>query len=170
MNETLNQTLNESINQIVTQNVYKGVTIPFTSYPALDIFIITFFVALFITLVNKYMTDQITIKALRNDMKELQKKFKETMAKDPAKAQKIQQEIMKKSFENLKHSMNMKVMLVTMVPILLVFSVVAQAYGPFGEFLHLLPFWEWTNWGWLGTYIFFSIINSIILKKVLDVA
>lgn len=168
----MNETLNETINQTITQSVYMGQTIPVTTYPALDIFIITFFVALFITVVNKYMTDQITIKALRNDMKELQKKFKETMAKDPAKAQKIQQEIMKKSFENLKHSMNMKVMLVTMVPILLIFSVVAKAYGPFGEFFNIFPFfgWAWFNWGWLGTYIFFSIVNSIVLKKVLDVA
>lgn len=166
----MNQTLNETLNQTVTQNLYLGQTFPITTYPALDIFIITFFVALFITIINKYMTDQVRIKALREEMKTLQKKFKDTMAKDPAKAQKIQQEIMKKSFENMKLSMNIKVMLITMLPILLVFSFVAKAYGPFGEFLHLIPFWEWTNWGWLGTYIFFSIINSMILKKVLDVA
>lgn len=166
----MNQTLNETINQTVTQNLYLGQNFPITTYPALDIFIITFFVALFITIINKYMTDQVRIKALRKEMKDLQKKFKDTMAKDPAKAQKIQQEIMKKSFENMKLSMNIKVMLITMLPILLVFSFVAKAYGPFGEFFHLIPFWEWTNWGWLGTYIFFSIINSMILKKVLDVA
>ena len=170
MNESVNQTINETITQKITENIYMGQTLPFTSYIVLDIFIITLFVALFMTLINKYMTDQTRIKALRKEMKDLQKKFKETMKKDPAKAQKIQQEIMKKSFENMKHSMNIKVMLITMAPLLLVFSIVAKAYGPFGEFFHLIPFWEWTNWGWLGTYIFFSLINSIALKKVLDVA
>ncbi len=168
----MNQTINETLSAVVTQSTYKGISLPITPYVALDIFIITFIVALFMTIINKYMTDQITIKALRKEMKELQKKFKETMQKDPAKAQKIQQEIMKKSLENMKHSMNLKVMLVTMIPLLLVFSLVSKAYGPFGEFFNLFSFldWQWSLWGWLGTYIFFSIVNSLILKKVLDVA
>ena len=63
--------------------------------------------------------------------------------------------------------MNPKVMLVTMIPTLLILSLVAKAYSPLGEFF---PVFNWWTWGWLGTYIFFSILNSILLKKVLDVA
>lgn len=165
LNETLNQTLNESLTQ--TNATLMGYSAPFTTGPTLDIYIITLFVALFITLVNKYMSDQVKIKALRKEMKDLQKKMRKEMAKDPQKAQKIQKEIMKKNMENMKHAMNPKIMLITMVPIFIVFTFVGRLYGDSGQFFNFLGWW---TWGWLGTYIFFSIINSILLKKLLDVA
>jgi len=163
MNQTINQTL-------IEQNTLMGFSAPFTSSATMDIYIITLIVALFITLVNKYLTDQVAIKALRAEMKELQKKMRKVMQKDPQKAQKMQQEIMKKNFENMKHTMNPKVMLITFVPIIIVFTFVGKFYGPFGELMDF-PFWFfWQPWEWLGVYIFFSLINSILLKKVLDVA
>ena len=157
MNETLNETA-----------MFLGYTAPITNSPVIDIFLITLVVALFTTMLTKYMTDQTKIKALRKEMKSLQKKMRETMQKDPKKAQAMQQEIMKKNLENMKHAMNPKMMLITILPILLVFSIVSKMYGPLGEFF-TFPIFGW-QWGWLGTYIFFSIVNSILLKKVLDVA
>ena len=99
-------------------------------------------------------------------MKTLQKKMREHLTKDPKKAQALQQEIMAKNLENMKHAMNPKIMLVTMVPLILVFSLVRTLYGHMGEFLNL----GFTTFGWLGTYILFSLINSIIMKKLFDVA
>lgn len=165
MNETINQTIITTSNNV--SNTFFGHTLPLTGNPMYDIFILTFFTALFITLVNKYLSDQNKIKALRKEMKSLQKEMKEKLKEDPKKAQKIQQEIMKKNFENMKHAFNPKIMLITMVPLTFVFIAVRQYYSPFGEFFN---FFGLTHFTWLGTYILFSIINSMILKKILDVA
>jgi len=161
----INSTINESINQTVGKIL--GHTVPLTVSPVIDIYLITLMTALFITLVNKYLSDQVAIKALKLEMKESQKKMRKIMKKDPKKAQKMQQDHMKKSFEMMKHNMNPKIMLTTMIPILVVFGYMRTLYGPLGEFFNVFGF---TTFGWLGTYITFSIINSIILKKLLNVA
>ena len=122
MNETINQTINQ------TATLF-GHSPPFAGNPIIDIFLITLVIVLFTTLINKYMTDQVKIKTLRKEMKELQKKMRETMKTDPKKAQTLQQEIMKKNMENMKHAMNIKVMLITMLPLLVVFSFVGKLYG-----------------------------------------
>jgi len=102
-------------------------------------------------------------------MKILKKKQKEVMKeKNPKKMQEIQQEVMKKSMEQMKHTMNFKIMLVTMLPLFVALAAIRAAYTPFGKILNLGIFgWEL---GWLGTYILFSIISSLIMKKILNVA
>jgi len=168
MNTTLNETIAQSINGSAIQSLtLMGQTLPFTNSPTIDIILITIIASLFITLVNKYMSDQIKIKALRSEMKELQKSMRKEMTKNPEKAKKIQAEIMKKNLENMKHAMNPKIMAITMLPLLVLFMFIRKYYDQFGEFF--TPF-DLVSWGWLGTYIFFSIISSIIMKKVLDVA
>jgi uncharacterized membrane protein (DUF106 family) len=169
MNDTINQTINESVVNVVTQTQALGLTFPLSGSPTLDIFLITLLVALFTTLINKYFSDQIKIKALRAEMKELQKTMREHIKnKNPTKASAIQKDIMKKNMENIKHAMNPKILLLTMVPLLIVFSFISKIFGDFGEFF-TFPIFGWT-FGWLGTYIIFSIICSIAMKKVLDVA
>lgn len=158
-----NETLVAAANQTTT---LLGHSVPFTGHPALDIFIITLFTSFFVTMINKYFTDQIKIKALRAEMKELQGKMRKEMTKNPKKAQEIQKKIFQKNMENIRHTMKPQVMLLTMFPMLILFIYVAKYYGPLGEFLNL----GFTTFGWLGTYLVLSIINSIIMKKVLDVA
>lgn len=163
----MNNTINETLSQVSIQAPQiLGMALPLTNSPAVDIFIITIFSSLFVTLINKFFSDQVAIKALRKDMKDLQKKARDAMKNDPKKAQQLQQQIMKKNLENMKHAMNPKIMLMTMLPMLLLFIFVKQYYGAFGNILDL----GFTEFTWLGTYILFSIINSILLKKVLDVA
>lgn len=145
-----------------------GINIPFSGFVLLDIYLITLVVALFTTIITKYMTDQISIKALRKDLKDSQKKMREIMVKDPKKAQELQQKIMKKNFELMKHSMNIKMLLITMAPLLIVFTLVGRLYP--SELFPVILNLGFVSFAWLGTYIIFSIINSIILKKVLDVA
>ena len=163
MNHTVNQTINQTV---IEQTKIMGIAPPFTSSYVLDIYIITLIVALAVTLINKYLTDQTKIKALRKEMKDLQKKMRSEMTKNPEKAQQMQKDLMKKNMENMKQSMNPKIMLATMLPLLIVISFVSQVYGPYGQFFNL----GFTTFGWLGTYITFSIINSLLLKKVLDVS
>lgn len=166
MNNTIIETINQTINQTTPNPQIFGFQVPFTGHLVLDIFFITILIALFTTLVNKYLTDQEKIKTLRKEMKDLQRKMKETMLKNPQKAKELQAEIMQKNMENMKHSMNFKVLLTTMLPLLIILGVVRKNYGLFGEFLNL----GFTKFGWLGTYFWFSIINSIIMKKIFDVA
>lgn len=163
MNTTINQTLNQSV---VEQTQILGATIPITNSLILDVYLITLLVAVFVTLLNKYMTDQVKIKALRKEMKDLQKKMRAEMTKDPQKAQKLQKQLMQKNMENMKHAMNPKILLMTLFPLLIVFTFVGKLYGPYGEFFNV----GFTTFTWLGTYIVFSLINSILVKKVLDVA
>ena len=165
MNETINESVNETIAQI-PQVLGVSVNVPLTFHPAVDIFFLTIITALFTTIIRKYLTDQAHIRALRKDMKELQKKMRDVMKKDPKKAQKLQQEIMKKNLENMKNEMNPKIMLTTMIPLLFVFFLVRKLYEPSGDILFL----GFTEFTWLGTYIVFSIINSIVIKKILKVA
>lgn len=165
MNETLNQTVIDAVNETVIP-LFLGKTLPIMTSATVDIFLISLVGALFTTLVNKYLSDQVKIKALRKEMKSLNKKMREVMKKDPKKAQGMQAEIMKKNMENMKHAMNPKIMLVTMIPMLFLFFFIRTHYTHLGEFFDL----GFTTFGWLGTYITFSIINSMILKKVLDVA
>jgi len=161
--------MNTTINETVVSNITLiGQNVPLTGSPSIDIFLITLVIALFTTLVNKHFTDQVAIKASRAEMKELQKKMRKEMTKNPEKAKQLQSEIMKKNLENMKHSMNLKVMLITMGPLLFIFTLLPKYYGHFGEFF--TPFGGIVEFGWLGTYILFSIINSMALKKVLDVA
>ena len=161
MNETLNQSA-------IQATQFLGHSAPFTGFALIDIYLITLIVAVFTTIVTKYLTDQITIKALRKDLKESQKKMREFLKKDPQKAQEMQKKIMKKNFELMKHSMNLKMILVTMGPLLLVFTIVAKLY-PVTLFPTILDL-GFISFAWLGTYIIFSLINSLVLKKVLDVA
>lgn len=161
--------MNESLNQTAIQaSQFMGVGIPFTGYALVDIYLITLIVAVFTTIITKYLTDQITIKALRKDLKDSQKKMREVMKKDPQKAQEMQKKIMKKNFELMKHSMNLKMILVTMGPLLIVFTLIGKLY-PSNIFPTILDL-GFVSFAWLGTYIVFSIINSIALKKILKVA
>lgn len=166
MNSTINQTVAD------VSQTFIGMTFPFTNSPAMDIFLMSLVASLFITLVNKYMSDQVKIKALRAEMKELQKKMRGMMAKNPEKAKKLQQEIMKKNMENMKHAFNMKIMMITMLPMLLLFGFISKNYSQFPVIFDFgFSFWFfWQPWGWLGTYLVSSIICSIALKKILNVA
>ncbi len=164
MNDTLNQTVEAVVNETIP--TILGMTAPFTSSPTIDIALIAVVGGLFTNLVNKYLSDQVKIKALRAEMKTLQKKVRDMMKKDPKKAQALQGEIMKKNMENMKHAMNPKIMLITMVPMLFLFFFIRSHYGYMGEFWDL----GFTQFGWLGTYFTCSIVSSIVLKKVLDVA
>ena len=67
INQTIiNNLTNSSFNE--TAIIFFS-SVPFSFHPALDIFLITIFASLFTTLINKYMTDQVKIKALRSEMK-----------------------------------------------------------------------------------------------------
>lgn len=86
----------------------------------LAILIISTIITVLTTIAYKYLSDQKRIKELKAEMKKSQKKAKELSKTDPQKAMKLQQEMMGKNMELMKHSF--KPTLYTLIPIILIFG------------------------------------------------
>jgi len=119
--------------------------------PKGSILAISFLVTLFITVVRYYMTDKEKMKALRDKQKALRAEMKEHKS-DPERMMKINQQMLEDMPEQMK--MSFKPMLVTMIPILLIFAWMRSTY----LLTSLAGSWLW----W---YIGSSIVFSIILSK-----
>jgi uncharacterized membrane protein (DUF106 family) len=121
---------------------------------------ISFILTLLITIIYKYMTDQELMKTLKADMKSAQAEMKK-LKDDPKKMMEMQKEAMQK---NMKYMMkSMKPTLVTFIPIILIFGWLRQYYEAAGNpdvFFGL---------SWIWSYIIFSIVLSIIMRKVLKI-
>ena len=92
------------------------------SSPLLLIILVSFVISLIITVVYKLMTDQNEMKRLKEQQKEFQKRLKE-LRSNPEEMMKVQKEAMKANMDYMKHSL--KSTLVTMLPIILIFSWMA---------------------------------------------
>lgn len=122
--------------------------------------ILVLLITIFMTLAQKYGTDQATLKRLKEEQKELQKEMKQY--KDhPEKIA----ELSKKQLEffplMMKHSM--RPMIYTGVPLILFFRW-------FMDFFATMPdyrFFGFFSWFWF--YLIVSIIFSSILRKVMKV-
>ena len=126
-------------------------------YPIVSLIIISVFVTLISTLVQKYLTDQKHMKAMRARQKELQKELKDCKD-DGTKMKEIQVEMMKITGTMMKSSF--KPMFITFIPFILLFTWIRGIYG--GE--------EPLLAGWFWYYFGFSIISSTTLRKLLKVA
>lgn len=103
---------------------------PLLSLPSLwAIIIISVLVALIMTLIYKWATDQNLMKELKQEMKDLQAEVKK-FAHDPNKAMEIQKRMMEKNMDYMMHSM--KPTLFTFIPIILIFGWLGMhlAYEP----------------------------------------
>ena len=124
----------------------------------MGIIIISFLLTLMITLVYKKFTDQEIMKSLKQEIKDLSseaKKYKD----DPKKALDMQKKAMEKNLEYFKHSL--KPMLITMLPLLIIYSWLGGVFKDGGAILFGLS--------WIWIYIISSFIFSILLRKVLKV-
>jgi uncharacterized membrane protein (DUF106 family) len=134
----------------------------------LNIIIISFILTLIVNLAMKFFTNQHVMKTLKAEselFKEEMKKFKN----DPQKLLEIQKKTMENSMKYLRHSL--PATLVTLLPLLLIFSWLRQAFPPetiLLKFPFKLPLLG-VGFGWLGSYILFSIIFSILLRKILKI-
>lgn len=88
--------------------------------------IVAFIINLFSTVVYKYTTDQLFLKRLKREMKELQEKSKQ-FRDNQEKLMEINQQIMSKSFEQMK--MTFKSSMYTMLPLLLVFVYLSSHFA-----------------------------------------
>ncbi|MFH1065065.1 MAG: EMC3/TMCO1 family protein [Nanoarchaeota archaeon] len=124
------------------------------------ILMISLILTLATTLIYKYATDQEVMKTLKDDMKAMQAEMK-TLKEHPEKMMALQKEAMQK---NMKYMMkSFKPMLITFIPIVFIFGWMRGHYDALGNpdiFFGL---------SWLWTYIIFSLVFSIGLRKFLKV-
>lgn len=122
--------------------------------PKLSIAVFSFFVVLISTLVQKYFTDQEHLKVLKSRQKEISKEIKKS--KDPSVMQELNAELMELTMKMMKSSF--KPMFITLLPFLALFTWLRGVYVPIMG----------NSWFWY--YFGYSILFSIILRKVLKVA
>lgn len=165
---------------------------PTPKNPILTVFVISFLVSLITTVANKYLVNQDEMNAIQKDMKKFQAELKEAQKsgdqKQMAKMQAKQVEMMQKQSQMM--SQQFKPMIVTMVPILLVFWWMASStvknvvvtLPPLVYYCSLTPIWHfigplipgygaanpnalpWTI-GWLLWYMLCTLGLSQILRK-----
>jgi uncharacterized membrane protein (DUF106 family) len=123
--------------------------------------IIILIIALFMTLVQKYATDQKTLKELKEEQKELQKEMKK-FKDHPEKMMELQ----KKQFEFIPKmmKMSMRPLIYTGIPLILFFRWFMDFFSVLGN----PKFFGFFSWFWF--YLLGSIILSSILRKLLKVA
>lgn len=114
-------------------------------------------------LIYKKFTDQEALKKIEKKTKELQDKIKNT---GPDKQQGYQSEMLKLTSKRMK--LTIKPMLISSVMFFAVFPVLKRFYKGFIllKFPFTLPFIH-NDIGWLLSYIIFTMIGSMIFKKVL---
>ncbi|MDO8623025.1 MAG: EMC3/TMCO1 family protein [archaeon] len=122
--------------------------------------ILVFIITLISTLFQKYGSDQKTIKEMRDEQKRMSeemKKFKD----DPKKLIEFQ----KKQFESMPQMMQltMKPLVFTAIPFILFFRWFMDVFTALGN----PKFFSVLSWFWF--YLIFSIIFSLILRKIFKV-
>lgn len=121
---------------------------------------ISFLLTLIVTLSYKYLTNQTEMKELKGTLKKLQEEYKAFSGQEQKKNE-IRQQMLEK---NMKYMIaGFKPMLFTLIPLLLIFSWLNGYYTSIGNpkvFIGL---------SWIWTYIIFSIVFSLVLRKILKV-
>jgi len=123
------------------------------SNPKVSIAFFSIVVTLLSTLAQKWLTNQEHLKSLKKRQKEIQKELKG--CKDGCVMKELNAEMMKITGVMFKSSM--KPMFATMIPFLILFWWLRTIYAP------VLSSWIWY-------YIGYSVVASIVLRKVLKVA
>ena len=124
-------------------------------YPRISAIVLAAIISFLSMLATKKFTNQARMKELKEHQKANQAKLKEHK-NDPQKMMEIQKEIMGHSMEMMRHSF--RPMLVTIVPLLLIFGFVRGAYA---ETAYV------KSWFWY--YLVTALVISPLWKKILKV-
>ncbi len=127
--------------------------------------ILVFVINVAMMLVQKYTTDQKTLKDIKKEQKEMQKAMKEC-SHDPEKMMEMnkkQMKFMKDTFL-VTMKLTMRSWVFTLIPLIALFRWL-------GDYFAIIPDYRFFGiFSWFWFYFAFTIILSMILKKVLDVA
>jgi uncharacterized membrane protein (DUF106 family) len=147
--ETAHSILDPTAGALIMWDVTKGTLILFL------------IISLFMTIIQKFATDQKTLKMLKEEQKEIQKevqKYKE----NPEKALEINKRNMKLMGDMM--SLNMKSSFITMIPLVLLFRWFSDVFTTLGN----PKFFGFMNWIWF--YLIAVLIFSSIWRKLLKMA
>lgn len=122
--------------------------------------IVVFIITLFTTIVQKYATDQETLKELKKEQKEIQKQMKE-FKNHPEKLMELQKKHFKLMPKQFK--LSMRGLVYTIIPFILFFKWFQDYFAAAGN-----PK-LWLGMGWFLFYLLFAIIFGSILRKQMDV-
>jgi len=124
------------------------------SNPKISIAVFSVLVTFLSTLAQKWLTNQEHLKSLKKRQKEIQKELRG--CKDQCLMKELNSEMMKLTGVMFKSSM--KPMFATIIPFLILFAWLRGIYVPvMGN-------------SWIWYYIGYSLVASIVLRKVLKVA
>jgi len=126
----------------------------------LGMFGIILLVSLFTTVVQKYTTDQATIRELKKQQKEINARAKE-FRHDPAKMMEIQKEVFPISTKLMK--LSMRPIMFTGIPFILIFRWYMDVFTAMGD----PQFFGFLSWFWF--YLIFAIVFGSIIRKLLKV-
>lgn len=144
---SVNAVLNPSAGALLNWNLTYGMII------------LVFILALFMTLVQKYTTDQKTLREMKEEQKALQQQMKKLEA-----GSKEYTELSMKSMKAMgpMFKLSMRPIVYTAIPIILLFRW-------FADYFTLVDFKFFGLLSWFWFYLIGSIIFSSILRKVLKV-
>lgn len=122
--------------------------------PRVSILVVSVIVTFVATLAHKWLTNQEHMKSLKARQKEIQKELKG--CKDVCLMKELNAEMMKLTGVMMKSSF--KPMFVTIIPFLILFAWLRSVFTPV------------MGSTWIWYYLGFSIVCSIVIRKVLKVA
>lgn len=123
--------------------------------------IIIFILTAITTLIQKYTTDQETLRNLKKEQKELSEEMKKYRS-NPEKVLELQKSALPTSMKIME--LSMRSAFYTIIPFILLFRWFMDYFAEIPEF----RFFGFFSWFWF--YLVFAIIFSSILRKVLRVA
>jgi uncharacterized membrane protein (DUF106 family) len=129
-------------------------------YPRASIIIISLTVSLFVTLINYFFLNKEKMKEIKERQKVLKEEMKRHQkAGNQEKLMELNRELLSHSMEMFRHSF--KPMLITIIPIILLFSFVKTAYvnTALAANWFIAPKWFWY-------YLLGAIAGGMIFKKI----
>ncbi|MEK6945741.1 MAG: EMC3/TMCO1 family protein [Nanoarchaeota archaeon] len=140
--------LNPTLGALINWNVNIGMTI------------VVLLITVITTVVQKYTTDQETLKDLKKQQKEMNEKAKQHRS-DPQKMLEIQKEMAPLSIKMMK--LSMRAFVFTAIPLLLFIRWFMDFFNTIGN-PKIFGFFSW-----LWFYILGSLIISAILRKIMKI-
>ncbi len=130
-----------------------------TENAVISIIIIGIIVTFISSLVMKIFTDQKKIKELKNRQKELNLEVRELQKKGNfSKIEELNKEVIEVGMSLMKASFSGKQFLITTIPFLLLFSWLRETFVPI------------LGSGWIWIYLISSMVSSILVRKILNMA
>lgn len=118
------------------------------------------FITIIITLVQKYATDQVTLKSIKEENKKIQLEMKQHK-NDAGKSAELMSKNLKLSWEMMQHSM--RPIIFTGIPLVLLFRWFIDYFSAIPDFRFFGIF------SWLWFYLILSLVFSPIFRKLFKV-